>query len=81
MDWLVASLVLSVVLTVVLNVVLRAFPGAGESVGRKLHSLAERDGARPEHGGRRVRIWFPWKAMLLASVVLTVLLNLALWLG
>lgn len=81
MDWLVASLVLSVVLTVVLNVVLRAFPGTGEAVGRKLHRLAQHDPARPEHDGRRVRIWFPWKAMLLASIVLTLLLNLALWLG
>lgn len=71
MDWLVASIVLSVVLTVLLNVALRAFPGAGDAIGRRLAGPADRD-------GRRVGVWIPWKGMLIASVVLTVLLNLVL---
>jgi hypothetical protein len=76
MEWLVASIVLSVVLTVVLNVVVRAVPGAGDAIGRKAHELTARD----RHAGddRRVRVWFPWKAMLLGSIALTVLLNLVL---
>ena len=74
MDWLVASLVLSVVLTVVLNVALRLFPGAGDRAARRLEDLAAGAG-RPD-GGRRVSVWIPWKGMLIASVALTVLLNL-----
>jgi hypothetical protein len=67
-DWLVTSIVLSVVLTVVLNVALRAFPGA-------------RDRAfTPPDETRRVRVWAPWRGMLVASIALTILLNLALWL-
>ena len=82
MDWLVASLVLSIVLTIVLNVVLRAFPRAGEAIGRKLDPLENADD-RPsasvdERHDRRAWIVFPWKGMLIASLVLTVLLNLLL---
>ena len=71
MQWLAVSIVLSIVLTVVLNVALRAFPRAGEQVDRKLTEVAER---RPEGG-----VYVPWKAMIIASLVLTVGLNLFLW--
>lgn len=71
MDWLVASLVLSVVLTVVVNVALRAFPRAGDRIGRSLTRIAEE---RPSGG-----VYVPWKAMIVVSVVLTVGLNLLLW--
>jgi hypothetical protein len=74
-DWLVTSIVLSVVLTVVLNVALRAFPGAGDRAARRLEQAARRD-----RGDRRAQVWFPWKAMLVASLGLTVVLNLLLWL-
>ena len=72
MQWLAVSIVLSIVLTVVLNVVLRAFPRAGEQVGQKLAEVAEQ---RPEGG-----VYIPWKAMLIVSLVLTIGLNLLLWL-
>ena len=71
MQWLVVSIVLSLVLTVVLNVALRAFPRAGQQVGRKLDELVD---ARPEGG-----VYVPWKAMIVASIVLTIGLNLFLW--
>jgi hypothetical protein len=29
----------------------------------------------------RVQVWFPWKGMLIASLALTVALNLLLWLS
>lgn len=82
MDWLIASIVLSIVLTIVLNSALRAFPGAGDAVGRRFDELADRDGRRRSvDGGRpRVQVWFPWKGMLVASVGLTVVVNLLLWL-
>jgi len=71
-QWLAVSIVLSVVLTVVLNVALRAFPRTGEQVGQKLAEVAEQ---RPEGG-----VYIPWKAMLIVSLVLTIGLNLLLWL-
>lgn len=66
--WLVLSVVLSLVLTVLLNVALRLFPGAAFRA------------PRPEvEGGQRIRVFVPWKAMILVSVLLTILLNLLLW--
>lgn len=76
MQWLVASLLLSVVLTVVLNVVLRLLPRAGDAVGRRLTDLTAPRPDEPDDG--RLRVWFPWKAMLVGSVVLTVLVNVLL---
>lgn len=73
MDWLVTSIALSVVLTIVLNVALRVFPGAGDRAARRLEKAFE-----PGDHGRRIRVWFPWKGMLVASVALTVALNLAI---
>jgi hypothetical protein len=64
MNWLVLSIVLSVVLTVVLNLAVRAFPGAP----RRLEERLQADSPR-------MRVFFPWRAMLIASVVLTVLVN------
>lgn len=71
MQWLAASIMLSIVLTVVLNVALRAFPRAGDHLGRKLTELA---GERPEGG-----VYVPWKAMIVISLVLTVGVNLLIW--
>ena len=70
MNWLVASILLSVVLTVVLNLAVRAFPGTAERSSRRLDEWA----ASPRRSG--VRVYFPWKGMLIASIVLTVLLNI-----
>jgi hypothetical protein len=79
MNWLVVSLVASVVLTVVLNVAIRLWPGAAERATRQLDDWAARQPAA-ELGDdqHRVRVIVPWKAMLLASIVLTVLLNVVL---
>jgi hypothetical protein len=77
-QWLVLSLVLSVLLTVVLNVIVRAVPDLGDRIARSLARLESRtfeDGRRSKH---RARVFVPWKAMIIASVVLTILLNLAL---
>ncbi len=71
MQWLAVSIILSIVLTVVLNVAVRAFPRAGEQVGQKLAEVAEQ---RPEGG-----VYVPWKAMIVASLALTIGLNLVLW--
>ena len=71
-----ASLVLSVILTVVLNVFLRAFPGASDRAARRLDDVMT-----PKTGGRRgnrVRVFAPWKSMLVASLLLTIAINVLL---
>jgi hypothetical protein len=67
MSWLIGSIVLSVVLTVVLNLGVRAFPHATERAVRRAEEWPD--------DGRRVRVFFPWKAMLIASIVLTIVVN------
>ena len=74
MDWIVLSLVLSIVLTIVLNVGVRAFPGATERATQRFDRWASEDAGDDRRV--RVRVYFPWKAMLIASVVLTIVLNL-----
>jgi hypothetical protein len=71
MSWIVVSLVLSLVLTVVLNLGVRAFPNGS----RRFEDRTEQWMASRADGGPRVRVFFPWKAMLIGSIVLTVLLN------
>jgi hypothetical protein len=80
MTWLGLSVVASIVLTVLLNVGLRLFPDAGRRIAREVTQLTSpRDD--PERSNDRVRVWAPWKAMLIASVLLTLLLNLVLMIG
>jgi hypothetical protein len=77
MDWLVASLVLSLVLTVVLNLGLRLFPHVRDQAERKIDYVASahrEDASRP-----RVRVLVPWKAIIVGSLVLTIVLILLLW--
>jgi hypothetical protein len=78
-QWLAVSVVLSVVLTIVLNVVIRAFPNASDRAARR---LAELSVPRPDRSDsdRRTRVIVPWKAMIIGSLLLTIVLNLALWL-
>lgn len=81
MTWLGISIVLSLLLTVVVNVGLRVFPDAGRRIARAMTQPSlpsETEGRRTNH---RLRLWTPWKAMLLSSVVLTIVVNLWLWLA
>jgi hypothetical protein len=80
MRWLATSVVLSLALTVVLNLALRAFPRAGGRLARRLDDLASPTVDDPRRDERRVRVYVPWRAMIIASVVLTIVLNLVLWL-
>ena len=74
MSWLALSLVLSIVLTIVLNVALRAFPHASDRLNERLNERL----MRPPQERSHVRVFFPWKSMLIASVLLTIALNLLL---
>ena len=77
MEWLAVSLVLSIVLTVALNVLLRVFPNTSERAGRKLEDLGARETGRD--AGGRTRVYMPWKAMIVVSLLATVALNVFLW--
>jgi len=80
MQWLALSLVASIVLTVALNVALRLFPRAGDRLEREVVNLASPSRTdRPN--GSRVRVVVPWRAMLLVSLLLTLLVNVWLWLS
>ena len=76
--WLIFSIVASVALTALLNLVPMLFPNASrraqERLVERMHEHQRRiDDPDP---GPRVRVFFPWKAMLLGSIVLTVIVNL-----
>jgi len=81
MTWLGISIVLSLLLTIVLNVGLRLFPDAGRRVVRGMTqpSLPSAGERRPSN--HRLRLWTPWKVMILGSVILTIAVNLVLWLA
>ena len=79
MSWLVISIVLSVVLTVVLNAGLRLFPTANRRVTSAVTKPDWSAADEASENNRRVRVWTPWKAMIIGSVMLTVVVNLVLW--
>lgn len=70
--WLLTSIVLSVGLTVLLNLLPRLFPGAQARIQNKIADRMQ----HTDVDGPRVRVFFPWKFMLIASIALTVFLNL-----
>lgn len=76
-DFILYSIIGSVVLTVVLNVLPLLFPNAADKLQRKIEENARRSIEQHQNDDLpRVKVFFPWKAMLIASVVLTVVLNL-----
>lgn len=80
MNWLLGSIVASVVLTIVLNVALRAFRGSGDRSSRRSENWPRADQRPGGNGGRerQVQVSFPWKTALIASLVLTILLNVVI---
>jgi hypothetical protein len=81
MSWLAISIALSVVLTVLLNVGLRAFPRASGRVARQVSERTWPTAGEPLASDRRVRVWVPWKAMIVGSLMLTIMVNLVLWIA
>ena len=76
-DFILYSIIGSVVLTVALNVLPLLFPNAADKLQRKIEENARRSIEQHQNDDiPRVKVFFPWKAMLIASVVLTVVLNL-----
>jgi hypothetical protein len=79
-SWLAFSIIASVVLTILLNIALRVFPGMSRRMRDGFTRLAERTDEDHPYGEprSRVRVYFPWKAMLIGSIVLTVVINIVL---
>ena len=74
MSWLAFSLVASVILTILFNVALRVFPRTGDRLVEGIDRMTRPgDGPSP-----RTRVIFPWKAMLIGSLLLTVAINVPL---
>ena len=79
MQWLIVSLVLSVVLTLVANLAFRVFPELGPRVARWFAAITASDTPGRTAHSSRVRVFFPWKAMIVVSIILTALLSLLRW--
>ena len=80
-DFLVLSAIASIGLTLALNLLPRLFPNATRSAAHKVQDRLEDERNDRESGGARVKVFFPWKAMIGISVALTVLVNLAGYFG
>ncbi len=77
MKFILTSLIASVVLTLLLNILPLVFPQAAANAQRKLEEHARRSIEQHEDDNQpRVKVFFPWKVMLIGSIVLTILVNL-----
>jgi len=76
-DFLLYSIIGSVVLTLVLNLLPLLFPDAAAKLQKTIEDNARRAIEQHEDENQpRVKVFFPWKAMLIISIVLTILANL-----
>ena len=76
-NFIIYSIIASIVLTVVLNVLPLLFPNTAAKLQRKIEENARKAIVQHEDENRpRVKVFFPWKAMLIGSIVLTILVNL-----
>jgi hypothetical protein len=76
-NFLTYSIIGSIVLTIIMNVLPLLFPNAAAKMQRKIEENARRSIEQHEDDSQpRVKVFFPWKGMLIASLVLTVLVNL-----
>jgi len=76
-DFLLTSLIASVVLTLALNFLPAIFPNAVAKAEQKIvEKMQENHEDRTNPNTPKVRVFFPWKAMLLISLFMTVAVNL-----
>lgn len=76
-NFIIYSIVASVILTVILNILPLLFPNTAAKIQKKIEENARQAIAQHEDDNRpRVKVFFPWKAMLIGSIVLTVLINI-----
>ena len=76
-DFLITSLIASIVLTLALNLLPMLFPNAAAKAERKIvEKMQETHDNRVNPNTPNVRVFFPWKAMILISIGLTIAVNL-----
>jgi hypothetical protein len=76
-NFLLISIIGSIALTILVNLLPILFPNTAAKIQRKIKENAKRAIEQHEDDGQpRVKVFFPWKAMLIGSIVLTVLINL-----
>ncbi len=73
-DFLLVSVIASIALTLLLNLLPALFPNASRRTFEKIQDAME-DNSEPGKGPR-IKVFFPWKLMILASIILTVFLNI-----
>lgn len=77
-NFLLTSLIGSVVLTLVLNLLPAFFPNAAAKAEDKLiEKMRHIQSDRQNPNTPKLRVFFPWKAMIVLSLFLTVLVNIA----
>jgi len=81
-DFLMTSLIASVVLTLAINLLPMLFPNAAAKAERKIvEKMQETHEDRVNPNTPKVRVFFPWKAMILISIGLTIAVNLVSFLA
>ncbi len=75
-NFLMVSVIGSIVLTLLLNILPVIFPKAANKIQEKISENARKTIEQHQDENQpRVKVFFPWKAMLLVSIVLTLLVN------
>jgi hypothetical protein len=75
-DFLLYSIVGSIVLTLLVNLLPLLFPKSSQRAKDKIVESVQAQREAAERGEKpRVQVFFPWKWMLIGSVVLTILIN------
>ena len=72
-DFLLYSIIASIVLTIIFNLGLRLIPRSSKKASDFIHTEIEK---AAHSGGPNVRVIFPWKTMIVISVILSLALNL-----
>ena len=75
-NFILYSIVGSIILTLLLNFLPLLFPNFAANTMRKIEESARRTIDQHEDDNQpRVKVFFPWKGMIIGSVILTVLVN------
>ena len=75
-DFLLTSLIASIVLTLALNLLPALFPNAAAKAERKIiEKMQDTQSDRIDPNTPKVRVFFPWKAMLIICLILTIAVN------
>ena len=75
-DFLLISIIGSILLTLALNLLPALFPNAAARAERKIiEKMQDTQSDRLDPNTPKVRVFFPWKAMLIISLILTIAVN------